>query len=156
MPRRNGQHFADDIFKCVLLNKDIWISINISLKFVSSIHINNIPVLVKIMAWRPVVAKPLSEPMMENSLTHKCVTQPQKVKRVPLRWRHNGCDSVSNHQPHECLLRRLIMRTSRKTSKLRVTGLCAGNSPETGEFRAQMASNAENVSIWWRHHAYYG
>ena len=69
-----------------------------------------------------------------------------------LRWRHNGCDSVSNHQPRECLLRRLIRRTSKKTSKLRVTGLCAGNSPETGEFPAQMASNAENVSIWWRHH----
>ena len=71
---------------------------------------------------------------------------------TPLRWRHNGCDSVSNHQPRECLLRRLITRTSKKTSKLRVTGLCAGNSPETGEFPAQMASNAENVSIWWRHH----
>ena len=69
-----------------------------------------------------------------------------------LRWRHNGCDNVSNHQPRECLLRRLIRRTSKKTSKLRVTGLCAGNSPETGEFPAQMASNAENVSIWWRHH----
>ena len=39
-----------------------------------------------------------------------------------------------------------------KTPKLRVTGLCAGNSPVTGEFPAQMASNAENVSIWWRHH----
>ena len=38
-----------------------------------------------------------------------------------------------------------------KTSELRVTGLCVGNSPETGEFPAQMASNAENVSIWWRH-----
>ena len=32
-----------------------------------------------------------------------------------------------------------------KTSKLRVTGLCGGNSPVTGEFPAQMASNAENV-----------
>ena len=41
---------------------------------------------------------------------------------------------------------------SKKTSKLRVTGLCVGNSPVTGEFPAQMASNAENVSIWWRHH----
>ena len=39
----------------------------------------------------------------------------------------------------------------RKHSKLHVTGLCAGNSPVTGEFPAQMASNAENVSIWWRH-----
>ena len=43
---------------------------------------------------------------------------------------------------------------SRKISKLRVTGLCVGNSPGTGEFPAQMASNAENVSIWWRHHAW--
>ena len=34
----------------------------------------------------------------------------------------------------------------------RVTGLCVGNSPVTGEFPAQMASTAENVSIWWRHH----
>ena len=44
------------------------------------------------------------------------------------------------------------MRKSKKTSKLRVTGLCAGNSPGTGEFPAQMASYAENVSILWRHH----
>ena len=43
----------------------------------------------------------------------------------------------------------------KKTSKLRVTGLCAGNSPVTGEFPAQMASKAENVSIWWRHHVWY-
>ena len=48
---------------------------------------------------------------------------------------------------------RLFRRRSKKTSKLRVTGLCAGNSPGTGEFAAQMASFAENVSIWWRHHA---
>ena len=59
---------------------------------------------------------------------------------------------VSNHQIHECLLNRPSRRRSKKTSKLRVTGLCAGNSTETGEFPAQLASNAENVSIWWRHH----
>ena len=70
----------------------------------------------------------------------------------PLRWRHNERDNVSNHQPHDCLLNRLFTRRSKKTSKLRVTGLCAGNSPETGEFPAQRASNAENGSIWWRHH----
>ena len=40
----------------------------------------------------------------------------------------------------------------KKISKLRVTALCAGNSPVTGEFPSQKASNAENVSIWWRHH----
>ena len=43
-------------------------------------------------------------------------------------------------------------RRSKKTSKLRVTGLCERNSSVTGEFPAQRASNAENVSIWWRHH----
>ena len=71
---------------------------------------------------------------------------------VPLRWRHNEHDSVSNQQPLNCLLNRLFRRRSKKTPKLRVTGLCAGNSPGTGEFSTQMASNAENVSIWWRHH----
>ena len=69
-----------------------------------------------------------------------------------LQWRHNGRDGVSNHQPHQCLLNRLFGRRSKKTSKLRVTGLCTRNSPGTIEFPAQMASNAENVSIWWRHH----
>ena len=71
---------------------------------------------------------------------------------ISLHWRHNGLDSVSIHQPHHCLLSRLFGHRSKKTSKLRVTGLCAGNSPGTGEFPAQMASYAENVSIWWRHH----
>ena len=69
-----------------------------------------------------------------------------------LRWRHNGPDSVSNHQPRDSLLNRLFRRRSKKTSKLCVTGLCAVHSPGTGEFPAQMSSNAENVSIWWPHH----
>ena len=70
----------------------------------------------------------------------------------PLQWRHNERDGVSNHQPHDRLLNHLFRCRSQKTSKLRLTGLCVGNSPVTGEFPAQMASNAENVSIWWRHH----
>ena len=48
---------------------------------------------------------------------------------VALRWRHNDHDGVSNHQPRGCLLNRLFTPRSKKTSKLRVTGLCAGNSP---------------------------
>ena len=47
---------------------------------------------------------------------------------LTLWWRHNDHDSVSSHQPHECLLNRLFRRRSKKTSKLRVTGLCVGNS----------------------------
>ena len=69
-----------------------------------------------------------------------------------LQWCHNEHHGVSNHHPHGCLLNRVFRRRSKKTSKLRVTDLCVGNSPMTGEFPAQMASNAENVSIWWRHH----
>ena len=69
-----------------------------------------------------------------------------------LPWRHNEHDGVSNHQPHDCLLNLLFRGRSKKISKLRVTGLCAGNSPVTGEFPTQRASNAENVSIWWRHY----
>ena len=69
-----------------------------------------------------------------------------------LQWRHNEHDVISNHQPHDYLLNRLFRRKAKKTSKLGVTGLCVGNSPVTGQFPAQMASNVENVSIWWRHH----
>ena len=56
-----------------------------------------------------------------------------------------GAIASQKHQPHECVLNRLFKRRSKKTSKLRVTGLCAGNSAGNGEFPAQMASNAENV-----------
>ena len=65
-------------------------------------------------------------------------------------WRYNERDGVSNHQRLDCLFNR---RRSKETSKLRVTGHCEGNSPVTGEFPTQRASNAENVSILWRHHS---
>ena len=63
---------------------------------------------------------------------------------LSLKWRHNERDGVSNHQPHDCLLNLLFRRISeKKTSKLHITGLCEGNSPVTGKFQAQIASNAE-------------
>ena len=87
--------------------------------------------------------------MVKHNVTQKAQ---KHYATCTLEWRHNGRDGVSNHQPHDCLLNRLFERRSKKTSKLRVTGLCAGNSLVTGEFPAQMASYAEKVSIWWRHH----
>ena len=81
--RQNGRLFSDDIFTCIFLNGKVWISINISLKFVPEGQNNNIPALVLIMAWRRPGNKPLSEPMMVRSLTHICVTRPQWVKRTP-------------------------------------------------------------------------
>ena len=71
---------------------------------------------------------------------------------ITLLWRHNGGEFILNHQPDDYLLNRLFGHWSKKTSRLRVAGLCVSNWPETGEFPAQMASNTENVSIWWCHH----
>ena len=113
------------------------------------LRIDNAPPITEIFKKQTFVFKE-----MLLNLPH--VIQPQSrttKKRVKaLQWCHDGRDGVSNHQPHDCLLNGLFRRRSRKTPKLRVTGLCAEISPVTGEFLAQRANNAENVSIWWRHH----
>ena len=71
------RHFADDIFKYIFLNENVWIALKISLRFVRKVRINNIPALVQIMAPRRTGAKPLSEPMVVSLLTHICVTRRQ-------------------------------------------------------------------------------
>ena len=96
-PRRDRRHFADDIFKCVCLNENEWISLGISLKFVSKVRINNIPSLVQIMAWRRSGDKPLSEPMMVSLLTQICVTRPQWVKAGP-----QYCCLYTDHSDPSC------------------------------------------------------
>ena len=73
------------------------------------------------------------------------------IKYNALHWGHNGRDGVSDDRRLDCLLNRFFRRRSKKTSKLRVIGLCEGNSPVPGEFPAQRVSNAEYISIWWRH-----
>ena len=78
--RQNGRYFADDIFKCIFLNENVWISLKMSLKFVPMVWISNIPALVQIMAWHRPGNKPLSESMMISLQTHICVTRPQWVK----------------------------------------------------------------------------
>ena len=76
---QDGRHFPDDIFKCIFLNENIWISIKISLKFVPKGPINNIPALVQIMAWPLSGDKPSSESMMVSFLKHVCVTRSQWI-----------------------------------------------------------------------------
>ena len=85
-----------------------------------------------------------------NRITTEIHNQMLGFLSLTLQWCHNGRDSVSSHQSHECLLKRLFRRRSRKTSKLRVTGLCVGNSSVTGEIPTQ---NTEKVSFWWLYHA---
>ena len=76
-PRQNERHFAHDIFNCISLIENVLIPIEITRKFVPGGPINNIPALVKIMAWRRPGDKPLSEPMMDSLPTHIFVTRPQ-------------------------------------------------------------------------------
>ena len=76
-PGQNGRYFADDVFKCIFLNENVWILVRISLKFVPNGPINSIPSLVQIMAWRRPGDKPLFEPMMVCLMTHIRVTWPQ-------------------------------------------------------------------------------
>ena len=82
-PRQNGRHFADDIFKGIFFNENVWILIKISLKFVPKGSINNIPAMVQIMAWCRPGDKPLSEAMIVSLLMHICITRPQWVNMVP-------------------------------------------------------------------------
>ena len=91
-PRQNDRRFADVFFKRIFLNGDIWMSMNISLKFVPKGQINNIPALIQIMAWRRPGDKPLSEPMMLILLMHICVTRPQWVNRITYSL---GCDFIA-------------------------------------------------------------
>ena len=94
-PRQNGRHLPDDIFKCIFLNENVWISLKISLKFVPRVPINNIPALVLIMAWHRPGDKLLSEPMMVSLLTHICVTRLQWVKIYILNHFKSGTDMLS-------------------------------------------------------------
>ena len=74
--RQNGRHFVSDTFKCIFLNENVGISIKISPKFVPKGPLNNISLLVHIMAWHRPGVKPLSEAVVRLT-THICVTQPQ-------------------------------------------------------------------------------
>ena len=99
-PKQDGRHFPDDIFKWIFLNEIMWISTKISLKFVPSSPINNIPALVQIMAWRRPGDKPLSEPMMVSLLTHICVIRPQWIKL--LLWVALHLISLANLLTQDC------------------------------------------------------
>ena len=75
---------------------------------------------------------------------------------MSLHWRHNDHDGVSNHQPHDCLFNRLFRCRSKKTSKLRVTGLCVGkspgpvNSPHKGPVTRKMFPFDDVIMDIWR------
>ena len=109
-PRQNGCHFADDIFKCIFLNENVWIPVKISLKFVPKGPINNIPALVQIMAWRRPGDKPLSEPITVVSLpTQICVTRPQWVNHNVWQLLVHVSFTISIHHRWKLLFGDLIV-----------------------------------------------
>ena len=67
--RQNGHRFADDIYKCIFLNGNSWISIKLTLKLVPRGPINIVPVLVQIMAWR----QPGVHYQYQWWLDHRCI-----------------------------------------------------------------------------------
>ena len=86
-PGQNGHHLADDIFKCIFVNENVWIVIKISLNFVLHGPFNIIAALDQVMAWRRSGAKLVSETMMISSPTHLCTTLTQLVNnRFPAPW----------------------------------------------------------------------
>ena len=87
---KDGHHFSDDAFKCILLNENVWILFKISLKFVPYCPINDIPALVQIMAPCRLGDKPLSESVMVRFPTYICVTRPQWVKAPIITSPGNG------------------------------------------------------------------
>ena len=100
--RQNGCHFADSTFTHIFLNENVRITIKISLKFVPKGPINDIPVLVQIVAWCRPGNKPLSGPMVIRSPMHICVTQPQWVKEQQIfykHWENWWPDTLACHLP---------------------------------------------------------
>ena len=114
------------------------------------------------MSWKKLLKRCRSICLSSSTVHHNSFVRLKKIEKI--RWPvdspvgqqvmlkthppHEGSD----HQPHDCLLKRSFKPRSKKTSKLRVSGSCKGNSSVTGEFPTQRVSYVENVSIWWRHH----
>ena len=76
---QNGCQFPDDIFKCIFLIKNIWISIKISLKFIPKGPIDNIPALIQIMAWHQPGDQPYQNHWWYRLVMHICISRPQCV-----------------------------------------------------------------------------
>ena len=139
-------------YKNVLMCSSLWIAEDISnASKITKYHNDQINLSTLVMRLLRSFWHKISETFSQTIQWCWTVT---RYRTQTLQWRHNERVGVSNHQPRDCLLNRLCKAQIKKTSKLRVTGFCAGNSPVTGEIPAQRASNAENVSIWRRHHEY--
>ena len=96
----------------IFVNKNIWIPIKLSLKFVPKGSINNIPALVQIMAWRRPGDKSLSEPMMVNLPMQICVTRPQWVNMrtgSKKNKQRRGTNSINDAMANRVIFHPLVL-----------------------------------------------
>ena len=129
-----GPFLQDTLEICVLLEGDIFI--HISTKRIINLKCNlfyHAPFIRKGQYYYKIpceVGHWRSKLQFSFKITHQltlfCYTYHMLQS---LQWRHNEHDGVLNHQPYDCSLNRLFRRRSKRTSKLRGTGLCAVNSP---------------------------
>ena len=127
MGTRGPTQNVDNIVKCSLLKLNFENLIQISLKFRPKGSLDNKSALVEVIACR--------------RSSDQLLSGPQWSKIGAYQWRHYGRGGVLNHRRFDFLLKRLYRRRSKKTSKLRVR---------------TKARDVENLSIWWRHHCFYG
>ena len=166
------RHFADDFCRIHFLEWKIlvfWYRFNWNLFSLMHFTISHKPALVQIMAWHLSGAKSLSESMPAYfTYTYASLGlnkwKMAKIVEIHPQWRHGHTKFITYNDVIMTTMASQINSLTivllncsfghrlKKTSKLRVTGLFAGKSPVTGEFPAQRTNNAENVSIWWRHH----
>ena len=112
------------------------------------------------ITWRNVDVRTLTYTCLTGFLWRNIVIAIIIICVCMLQWRHNGRDSVSNHQPHDCLLNRLFRRRSKKASKLRDTGLCAGNYRWIPRTNGQLCGKCFHLmtSSWvyenWTYHSW--
>ena len=132
-PRQDGRHFAADIVICIFFNENFRTLNKILLKYVSKGLFNNVAAIVQIIMWCQTGNKSLSEAMLQyfiatymhhlvsmryadltcTAICNYAIYNYCSLFPTSLQWRHNGHDSVSNHQPHDCLLNYLFGRRSK-------------------------------------------
>ena len=134
--------------------KDLNNYFDIALFQISEATLQYVKPYTKIFAYKCIVPMLiLCKCFVSHQHIKNCKTPIRFTKKlISLQWRHDERDGVPSHRRLAFLRNRLLRRRSKKTSKLRVTGFCEGNPQVAGGFPSQRASNAENVSIWWRHH----
>ena len=104
-----GINFSDILIEIHIFSFE---KIHLKMSYAKANQWHYMVVMVTQIAGEKTVCSPVCSPM--SSFLYVCKGSDVKT----LQWRHNGCNSFSDHQPHDCLLNHLFRRRSKKISKL--------------------------------------